>query len=67
MSSTLEFVTVTKSVGYLIAIGFIIAFVAFWQLAYGRGKGRLITIAILSYLVVGLAILVGSCVAMTPR
>jgi len=67
VSSTLEFVTVTKSVGYLIAIVFIIAFVAFWQLAYGRGKGRLITIAILSYLVVGLAILVGSCVAMTPR
>ena len=67
MSNLLEFMTVTKSIGYLIAIGFIIAFVAFWQLSYGRGKERVMTLAVASYMVVGLAILAGSCIAVAPR
>ncbi len=67
MSTLLEFVTFTKGIEYLIAIGFVIAFIAFWQLVYGRGKGRIVTIAALSYMVLGITILVGSCVTMAPR
>lgn len=61
MSTLLEFITFTKGVEYLIAIGFVVAFTAFWQLVYGRGKGRIVTIAVLSCIVLGIAILVGSC------
>lgn len=63
----LEFITFTKGVEYLIAIGFVIAFIAFWQLVYGKGKGRIVTIAVLCYMVLGIAILVGSCLNMAPR
>ncbi len=67
MDTLLGFMTFTKGIEYLIAIGFIIAFIAFWQLVYGRGKGRVITIAVLAYMVLGICILVGSCLTMSPR
>ena len=67
MDTLLGFLTFTKGVEYLIAIGFLIAFIAFWALVYGRGKGRVITIAVLSYMVVGIIILVGSCLTMAPQ
>ncbi|MBI2907980.1 MAG: hypothetical protein HYX92_10030 [Chloroflexi bacterium] len=67
MDTLLEFTTFTKGIGYLIAIGFLIAFIAFWQLVYGRGKGRVTVIAALSYMVLGIAILVASCLSSTPR
>lgn len=67
MDTLVEFITFTKGVEYLIAIGFLIAFIAFWALAYGRGKGRVITIAVLSYIVLGIIILVGSCLTMAPQ
>ncbi|MBA7641642.1 hypothetical protein ES703_49327 [subsurface metagenome] len=67
MDSLLEFITFTKGMEYLIAIGFLIAFIVFWQLVYGRGKGRVITIAVLSYMVLAIIILVGSCATMAPR
>lgn len=67
MNTLLGFITFTKGVEYLIAIGFLLAFIAFWQLIYGRGKRRVITIAVLSYLVLGIMILVGSCLTMAPR
>ena len=67
MDTLLEFITFTKGMEYLIAIGFLIAFIVFWQLVYGRGKGRVITIAVLSYMVLGIIILAGSCVTMAPR
>jgi len=63
----LEFMTFTKGIEYLIAIAFLIAFIAFWQLVYGRGKGRVITIAVLSYMVLAIIILAGSCVTMAPQ
>jgi len=63
----LEFITLTKGVEYLIAIGVLIAFIVFWQLVYGRGKGRVITIAVLSYMVLGVGILVASCLTMAPQ
>ncbi len=67
MTTLLEFITFTKGMEYLIAIGFIIAFIAFWQLVYGRGKTRVITIAVLLYMVLGIAILIASCLNMAPR
>jgi len=67
MTTLLEFMTFTKGIGYLIAIGFIIAFIAFWQLVYGKGKTRVITIAVLLYMVLGIGILVASCLTMAPR
>lgn len=67
MNTMLEFMTFTKGIEYLIAIAFLIAFIAFWQLVYGRGKGRVITIAVLSYMVLAIIILVGSCVTMAPQ
>lgn len=67
MDRLLEFITFTKGVEYLIAIGFLIAFIVFWQLVYGRGKGPLITISVLSYMLLAIIILVGSCLTMAPR
>lgn len=67
MNTLLEFITFTKGMEYLIAIAFMITFIAFWQLVYGRGKGRVITIALLSYIVLGIGILVASCITTAPR
>jgi len=63
----LDFLTFTKGVEYLLAIAFLIAFIAFWQWVYGSGKGKVIRITVLLYLVLGLLILVGSCLATAPR
>ncbi len=67
MDTLLGFITFTKGVEYLIAIGVLMAFIAFWQLVYGGGKGRVIRIAVLSYMVLGIMILVGSCLTTAPR
>jgi len=67
MSTLLEFITLTKGVEYLIAIAFVIAFIAFWQLVYGRGKGLVIRIAVLTYMVAGIIILVASCLTGAPQ
>ncbi len=67
MDTLLGFITFTKGVEYLIAIGFLLSFIAYWQLMYGRGKRRVIAIAVLSYMVLGIMILVGSCLTMAPR
>jgi hypothetical protein len=67
MDTLLGFITFTKGIEYLIAIGFLMAFIAYWQFVYGKGRRRWIPIAILSYMVVGIMILVGSCLTMAPR
>ena len=69
MNTLLEYITFTKGIGYLIAIAFLIAFIIFWQVMYGRGKsrGRVITISVLSIMVLGLAVLVGSCLVNAPN
>ena len=67
MNTLLEFITFTKSMEYLIAIGFLLAFIAFWQLMYGKGKRRGITVAVLSYMVLAIAILVSSCLTTAPH
>ena len=67
MNTMLELVTFTKGIEYLIAIGFLIAFIVFWQLVYGKGKGRVITISVLSYMVLAIIILVASCLTTAPQ
>jgi len=67
MDNLVEFITFTKGLEYIIAIGFLMAFVSYWQLMYGKGKRRVITIAVLSYMVLGLMILVASCLTTTPQ
>ena len=67
MDTLLEFITFTKGMEYLIAIAFLIAFIAFWQLVYGKGKGLVIRIALLSYMVLGIGILVAGCVTTALR
>ena len=67
MDSLLDFITFTKGVEYLIAVGFLIAFIAFWQLVYGKGKRRGLRIAVLSYMVIAFIILVVSCVNTAPQ
>ncbi|MDP2917682.1 MAG: hypothetical protein Q8O16_07130 [Dehalococcoidia bacterium] len=67
MNTLLEFITFTKGMEYLIAIGFLLAFIGFWQLVRGKGKGRIITIAVMAYLVIGIMIVLGSCLAPGPR
>jgi len=66
MSSLLEFTTYVIGVEYLIAIAFLIAFIAFWRLAFGKRKGRRTRIGVLMFLVAGLLIAAGSCVATGP-
>lgn len=67
MDTLLEFLTFTKGTGYLISIGFVLAFIGFWQLVYGKGKGRIVTIAVMAYLVIGIIIVFASCLATGPR
>lgn len=67
MDTYLNFLTLTKGVEYLLAIAFLIAFIAFWQWVYGSGKGKVIKMAVLLYLVLGFFILVGSCLTTAPR
>jgi hypothetical protein len=63
MNTLLEFLTFTKGIEYLIAIGFILTFVGFWLIVYGKGKRRFLALALLSWMVIGIAILLGSCLA----
>ena len=60
MDTILGIATFTKGVEYLIAVGFLITFVIFWQLVYGRRKGQLKTVGVLAYLVLGIGFLVDS-------
>ena len=54
MNTLLEFITFTKATEYLIAISFLFAFIAFWQLIQYKGKGskglivRVVPVAVLA-------------------
>jgi len=65
MKTLLEFITLTKGVEYLIAIAFLIGFIAFWFLLHYRGRGRGFAARILpaGILVLGLGVLVYSCIS----
>lgn len=45
MKTLIEFITFTKGVEYLLAIAFLLAFVAFWQIMQRRGKASVLKAA----------------------
>jgi hypothetical protein len=55
MDTLLEFLTFTKGISYLIAIAFMIGFIAFWLLLYSREKKIGLWIIMLAILSMGLA------------
>ncbi|MFC1951713.1 hypothetical protein ACFLYI_01545 [Chloroflexota bacterium] len=61
MKTLLEFITYTKGVEYLIAIAFLLAFMAFWFLLHRRGKGLVIRIIPLAVLTLGFSVLAFTC------
>jgi hypothetical protein len=67
MNHILDSFAFVKGVEYLIAIAFIIAFTLFWFVIYGKGKGVVLKIALLSYLVLGFILMLGSCLATRPQ
>ena len=67
MNTFLDMFAFTKGVEYLIAIAFIFAFAVFWLIVYGKGKGLMLKIVLLSYLVLGFILMMGSCVANRPQ
>jgi archaellum biogenesis protein FlaJ (TadC family) len=67
METLVGYLTFTKGIEYLIAIGFLLAFIVFWLLVYGKGKGRIVPIVVLAYMVLGIGILLGSCLTMPAR
>jgi hypothetical protein len=66
MNTLLDFLAFTKSVEYLIAIAFIIGFSIFWIVLYGERKGMAIKVGLLSYLLLGFILMVGSCLSARP-
>ena len=67
MNTMLEYITYIKGIEYIMAITFLIAFVAFWQIIYGSRKRFILKIAVLSYLVLGMVILIVSCLTAVPQ
>ncbi len=67
MGTLLGFMTYTKGVEYLIAIGFLLGFVAFWQWSYGKARRHLVAIGVLLYLLVTIGIVAGSCLSSPPQ
>lgn len=64
----LEFITQTKALEYLIGLWFVAGFIAIWQLVYGRGgRGSRITMGLMWYLMLGLGIVVASCISAVIR
>lgn len=67
MNTFLDFFAFTKGIEYLIAIAFIIAFSALWLIVYGKGKGLGWKIGGILYLVLGIILMLGSCLATRPQ
>ena len=61
MKTLLEFITYTKGVEYLLAIAFLFAFIAFWQLVHHRGKGLVARIIPLVVLALACGALASTC------
>lgn len=66
MSSLVEFMELTKGIEYLIAIAFVFAFIAFWQLVQHRGRGLLLKIIPVAVLALGFGGLASTCVRTAP-
>ena len=62
MNTMLGFLTYIKGVEYLIAIAFLFAFIAFWQLVLHRGKGLVIKVMPVIVVALGIGTLATTCV-----
>lgn len=67
MDSANELFGFGKGIEYLLAIAFVIGFIAFWQLVYGKGRGLLFRTIAIAYLAAGPAILAVSLLATVRR
>lgn len=63
MHTLLELIKLTKGIEYLIAIAFLIAFIAFWQWMNHTGKGLATRVIPLLIVVVGLGGLATTCIS----
>ncbi len=67
MNSLLDLFAFTKGVEYLSAIAFIIIFAVFWLMIYGSKKSLVPKVVSLLYVLVGLFLMMGSCLATRPH
>jgi hypothetical protein len=67
VDTLLDFFAFTKGVEYMIAIAFIISFSVLWLIVYGKGKGLGLKIGLMTYLVLGFILMLGSCLATRPH
>ena len=63
MNTLLEFMEFTKGTSYLIAIAFLFAFLALWQLAHHRGTALAVKVVPLIILALGFGGLASTCVS----
>lgn len=66
MRTLVEFMTQTKGIEYLLAVGFLFAFVAFWWLLHFRGKGLARRLIPPTALMLGMASLAWLRITATP-
>jgi hypothetical protein len=62
-NTLLDFIRYTKGVEYLIAIAFLLSFIAFWRLMHYRGKEVVIRTIPLAVLALGFSTLAYSCIS----
>lgn len=62
-NTLLDFIRFTKGVEYLIAIAFLLGFIAFWQWMQRRGKGLTVRIIPVTVLVLSFGTLAYSCIS----
>ncbi len=67
MHSLLDFFAFTKGVEYLSAIAFLIIFAVFWLMIYGSKKSLVPKIVSLLYVLLGFALMMGSCLSTRPH
>lgn len=67
MSNLVEFITLTKGIEYLIAIWFVIAFLALWLWVRNRGHVNLVRMLVLMFMAMAIGIGMASCLAVMPN
>ena len=66
MNTLLEHLEFTKGTSYLIAVVFLLIFIAFWQLLYSRGKGLIVKVMPVLILAFGLGGLASTLIIRKP-
>jgi hypothetical protein len=63
MGTLVDFMTLTKGIGYLVAIAFLFAFIAFWQWMHRREEGLALRVIPMTVLVLAIGGLIYSCIS----